>query len=141
LGVRQHEQLRLFIDNKGLVVAERRHSRLADRTPGCCRQNGIEAGGAFGRKGGRIDTCEVAIAELADNMRDLIDLFAQAGIHKLTLSIEGCGIAFGSCPERREYDKPDRSEPADGNKEQNSPGGDPGLLKRIGAGRKNDLQA
>ena len=74
-------------------------------------------------------------------MRDLIDLFAQAGVHKLTLPIKGCSVAFRSCPERRKYDKPDRSKPADGNKKQNSSRSDPGLLKRIGAGRKNDLQA
>jgi hypothetical protein len=74
-------------------------------------------------------------------MRDLIDLLQQAGIHKLALSIEGGSIAFGSCPERREYDKSDRSKPADSNQKQNSSRSNPGLLKRIGAGRKNDLQA
>jgi hypothetical protein len=74
-------------------------------------------------------------------MGDLIDLFPQAGIHKLALSIKGGSIAFGSCPERREYNKSDRSKSADGNQKQNSSRGNPGLLKRLGAGRKNDLQA
>ncbi|GGD73178.1 hypothetical protein GCM10008012_16560 [Rhizobium anhuiense] len=74
-------------------------------------------------------------------MRDLIDLFAQAGIDKVALSIKGGSIALGSRPQCRQHDQSDRSKPADGNQKQNSPRSNPGLLKRVGAGRKNDVQA
>jgi hypothetical protein len=74
-------------------------------------------------------------------MRDLIDLFPQAGIHKLALSIKGGSVALGSRPQCRKHDQSDRSKAADGNQKQNPPRSDPGLLKRAGAGRKNDLQA
>ena len=54
-------------------------------------------------------------------MRDLIDLFPQARIHKLALSIKRGGVALGSRPQCRKNNKSDRSKPADGNQKQNSP--------------------
>jgi hypothetical protein len=59
----------------------------------------------------------------------------------LALSIKGGSVALGSRPKCRKHDKSDRAKPTDGNKKQNSPRSDPGLLKRIGARRKNDVQA
>lgn len=74
-------------------------------------------------------------------MRDLIDLLQQAGIYKLALSIKSGSVALGSRPQCRKHDKTDSAKSADGNQKQNSSRSDPGFLKRVGAGRKNDVQA
>ena len=88
-----------------------------------------------------MDSCEIAIAELANDMGYLSDLFPQARIDQLALAIESRSVALGSRPQRLQHDKPDRAKPADGDEKENSARSDPGLLKRIGTGRTNDVQA
>ena len=83
-----------------------------------------------------MDSCEIAIAELANDMGYLSDLFPQARIDQLALAIESRSVALGSRPQRRQHAKP-----ADGDEKENSARSDPGLLKRIGTGRTNDVQA